>query len=143
MIQELKRDTGVVVMPWKPGAADKVVRANAVTPLIESGRVFIPKEADWLDDWMEEVVAFPASKHDDQVDSFVILLDVLSRMVVTGQQNWAAPIGDFIKAEGLAGLVGEAAFTGRPLASDPKGWAGGFGGAVSQDFNKHWNGWGS
>jgi len=138
LIQELKRDTGVPVIPWKPGAADKVARANSVTPLIEGGRVFVPEEADWLDDWLTELASFPSAKHDDQVDSFVILLDVLSRMIVTGQPNWAAPIGDFIKEPDFAGA---GAFTGQELKADPKGWAGGFG-SVSGDFDKVWNGWG-
>lgn len=145
LIQELKRDTGVPVMPWKPGANDKVARANFVTPLIEAGRVFIPEEADWLEPWMDEVVAFPNAKHDDQVDSLVILLDVLSRMVVTGQQNWAAPIADYLAQPGSV-------LSMPPINADPKGWAGGVSGfgqalltqgqRVDAFAAETWRGWG-
>ena len=40
-----------------------------VTPIIESGRVYIPKEASWLADLQHELLNFPNSKYDDQVDS--------------------------------------------------------------------------
>ena len=41
----------------------------AESPAIEGGRVLIPKDAAWLADFQHEVVLFPNSKHDDQVDS--------------------------------------------------------------------------
>ena len=46
-----------------------VARANAATPLIEAGRVYLPESASWLFDYIEELSAFPNAKHDDQVDS--------------------------------------------------------------------------
>jgi predicted phage terminase large subunit-like protein len=36
---------------------------------IEAGHVHPPKEADWLDSFLLEVLAFPNGRHDDQVDS--------------------------------------------------------------------------
>ena len=48
---------------------DKLVRLEAQTYLIEAGHVFLPKEAHWLDIFMSELLGFPNSKHDDQVDS--------------------------------------------------------------------------
>jgi phage terminase large subunit-like protein len=41
----------------------------AVTPPIEAGRVWLPKEAAWLADFQHELLHFPNGKHDDQVDS--------------------------------------------------------------------------
>lgn len=35
----------------------------------ESGAVFLPREASWLDDLPAELLAFPSGRHDDQVDS--------------------------------------------------------------------------
>jgi predicted phage terminase large subunit-like protein len=67
-IQELRRETVLPVLPVKPKSG-KVERANAVTPMIESGRVFLPDSAGWLDDFLDEVSAFPAAAHDDFVDS--------------------------------------------------------------------------
>ncbi len=36
---------------------------------IESGRFFLPKNTAFLDDFVDEMVCFPAVKHDDQVDT--------------------------------------------------------------------------
>ncbi len=57
--------------------SDKITRAQAVTPLIEAGRVFIPDRAAWLDVFLNEMAAFPAGKHDDIVDSVVQALAYL------------------------------------------------------------------
>ena len=79
LIQELRNQTGVAVIPYKV-STDKVSRLNAVTPLIEGGRVFLPRSAHWLDDFMLECQAFPNGTNDDQVDALSMGLDVLSRM---------------------------------------------------------------
>ncbi len=68
LIQELQRDTKIPVLPFKVDS-NKVARANAVTPLIEAGKVFLPENAPWLFDYLEELSAFPNAAHDDQVDS--------------------------------------------------------------------------
>ena len=48
---------------------DKITRANDVAPFIESGRVYLPEQADWLSDFITEHAQFPNGKHDDQVDT--------------------------------------------------------------------------
>ena len=48
---------------------DKWVRMEAQTPRIEAGHVLLPKEAPWLAEFLEELLAFPHGRHDDQVDS--------------------------------------------------------------------------
>jgi len=68
LIQELKRNTYIPLVPVKADK-DKVVRVNAVTPLIEAGRVCLPEYASWLYDYVEELSAFPTGEYDDQVDS--------------------------------------------------------------------------
>jgi len=68
LIQELQRETKIPVIPFKVDS-NKVARAYAVTPLIEAGRVFLPENAPWLFDYIEELSAFPNAEHDDQVDS--------------------------------------------------------------------------
>lgn len=78
IIQELKRVSGLSVIPYKV-VHDKVARVNAILPIIEGGRVFLPQEAPWLDEFMDEMVAFPAGTHDDQVDATTMAIDILSR----------------------------------------------------------------
>ena len=82
IIQELKRESGMSIIPYKI-VHDKVSRANAVLPLIEGGRVYLPENARWLDDFIDEAVTFPGGNHDDQVDALVITLDVLSRTAIS------------------------------------------------------------
>jgi predicted phage terminase large subunit-like protein len=47
----------------------KVERMSIHSPKIEAGQVHLPKDAPWLEAYMKELLAFPYSKHDDQVDS--------------------------------------------------------------------------
>ena len=79
LLQELRTESGMSVIPYKV-VNDKVARLNAVTPLIEGGRVFLPNKAGWLDDFFTEMQSFPSGKHDDIVDALSMGLDVLSRM---------------------------------------------------------------
>jgi len=79
LIQELKNQSGMAIIPYKV-STDKVTRVAAVTDLIEGGRVLLPRNAIWLDDFIEETVSFPNGTHDDQVDALSMALDKLSRM---------------------------------------------------------------
>ena len=94
LIQELKRESGVSVIPYKV-SSDKVSRLASVLPLIEGGRVFIPSAANWLDDFHDEMQTFPSGTHDDMVDALSIGLDVLARTPATGEYysppNFALP----------------------------------------------------
>lgn len=70
-IQELKRTTGLAVVPVKPQGS-KLARAESVTPLFESERVFFPENATrWRDELIEELAGFPSAKWDDQTDALV------------------------------------------------------------------------
>jgi predicted phage terminase large subunit-like protein len=68
LLQELRVGTQLPILAIKVDA-DKVTRANAVTPLVESGRCFLPASASWLSDFLEEISSFPAAPHDDMVDA--------------------------------------------------------------------------
>jgi predicted phage terminase large subunit-like protein len=78
LIQELKRETNVPVIAHKV-VFDKRMRAELVTPLIESGLVYLPREAPWLDEFLAEAAGFPGGRHDDQVDALVIALDRMAK----------------------------------------------------------------
>jgi predicted phage terminase large subunit-like protein len=47
----------------------KTDRMVAQSAKIEAGHVHLPREADWLDGFLLEMLAFPHGRHDDQVDS--------------------------------------------------------------------------
>lgn len=48
----------------------KDVRFNAACAPVEAGRLVLPREAIWLQDFKHELMGFPRAKFDDQVDSF-------------------------------------------------------------------------
>ena len=48
---------------------DKYSRAAGISSIVESGQLLLPKEAGWLDEFRRELLAFPSSRHDDQVDA--------------------------------------------------------------------------
>ncbi|MFN4309619.1 MAG: phage terminase large subunit [Ferrovibrio sp.] len=59
---------------------DKVSRANGVLGKIEEGRILLPEQAPWLQDFLKELRAFPNGRHDDQVDSMVQFIDAMTRV---------------------------------------------------------------
>lgn len=93
LIQEMQRNTRIPVLPVKVDS-NKVARANSVTPLIEAGKVFLPENASWLFDYIEELSAFPNAEHDDQVDSTTQALSFM-RM---GQEQEEVVIYDAMEA---------------------------------------------
>jgi len=67
LIQVLIGDGISHVARYSPDS-DKIMRLHAQTAVIENGFVFVPEEAPWLADYLAELAAFPAGRHDDQVD---------------------------------------------------------------------------
>ena len=76
LIQELKSSSVLPVIPVKVDS-DKVARAQAVTPLLEAGKLFLPDGASWVGDFIDELAAFPNGGHDDCVDSTTQALNFL------------------------------------------------------------------
>ena len=66
------------IIPVKPDGS-KVARAHAVSPGVEAGNVYLPREAPWLREYIEELSAFPNGAHDDQVDCTTQALKRLQR----------------------------------------------------------------
>jgi predicted phage terminase large subunit-like protein len=68
LAQELK-DAGRFHVELVPVTRDKVTRAYVQTHKFEAGHVFFLRSASYLPDLLAELLAFPQSKHNDQVDS--------------------------------------------------------------------------
>lgn len=60
---------GIRVAPVSPDK-DKVTRALPATQRMASHTTFLPADAEWLDDVLDELAAFPSGAHDDIVDNF-------------------------------------------------------------------------
>jgi predicted phage terminase large subunit-like protein len=59
---------------------DKVTRVAGVSPKVSEGRVFVPKYASWVDDFLDEVGSFNelmTHAHDDMVDTFCDQIEIL------------------------------------------------------------------
>lgn len=69
MIQDLDRTSHTCAVIGIKPKQDKETRALCQTDLLEAGRVYLPKNASWLEDYLHELTAFPRGRKDDQVDS--------------------------------------------------------------------------
>ncbi len=93
LIQALRTESSPGVpqpIAVKP-VGDKLVRLEAQTPKIEAEQVFLPKDAPWLGDFLDELLAFPKGRHDDQVDSVSQFLNWISKHQHS-THAWSPPI---------------------------------------------------
>jgi predicted phage terminase large subunit-like protein len=81
--QEIRRESDLPIFAVPPQGS-KESRAAAVCPLGEAGHVWIPENAPWASDWIEEHVSFPRGAHDDAVDTTSLALARLSKRNVWG-----------------------------------------------------------
>lgn len=73
LIDEMRR-SGIFVQDFSPGKGqDKIARLNAVADMFASGHVWFPETA-WASATVEEILAFPAGEHDDEVDTMTLAL---------------------------------------------------------------------
>ena len=82
LIQQLRRETPVPILPLKPNKKDKVTRAKEIAYYIESGMVFLPQDKDYSfnRELLTEVELFSAdgsAKHDDQCFDGLTLIATL------------------------------------------------------------------
>ena len=72
--------------PIKAITADKekMEYINAVTPLIESGKVYLLENKDWLKDFMEECEEYPNVEFDDQIDIMAKFLNEAKSKISEG-----------------------------------------------------------
>ena len=68
LIQTLQRNTRIPVIAIEP-EGDKVVRAMEVSPIVESGRVWLPEKAPWKDEFVQNAKTFPNISFLDDIDS--------------------------------------------------------------------------
>ena len=68
LVQDLKEQDIYCVKPIRP-EGDKKSRLFAQASIFDSGKVYLPTHAHWVDDFIHELTAFPSAKFDDQVDA--------------------------------------------------------------------------
>ena len=82
LVQELQLE-GFSRIEAVKALKDKVMRIAAQAAKIEAGKVLVPAHAPWLDDYLHELMMFPNSRYDDQVDS------TSQALLWFGTPNWA------------------------------------------------------
>ncbi len=74
--QEINRDGRYYLSSYQP-KLDKRTRLERVIMRFESGQFFLPEDAPWLPEFSEELLSFPETRYDDQVDAVIIALEDL------------------------------------------------------------------
>jgi len=73
LMSELKAHHGIHSIGIRP-QRDKLSRLMAISPRFQSGQIVLRENAPWLDTFTDELLRFPQSRHDDQVDSLTQLV---------------------------------------------------------------------
>jgi predicted phage terminase large subunit-like protein len=84
-----------------PTRGDKAIRAQSIRGRMASRGLHVRADAPWLAELVHELAAFPAGKHDDQVDALGLLGQLLDHMAaampepkpkppVVGIETWTA-----------------------------------------------------
>jgi len=77
LIQSLRasQDPGLPNPIARNPEVDKLTRAAGVSSMVEAGQLYLPEEGHWVAEFKKELLAFPSSRHDDQVDALSQLLE--------------------------------------------------------------------
>jgi predicted phage terminase large subunit-like protein len=126
VIQELRHEIEGLIEVSPEGG--KISRAHSVAPMLEAGNVYLPHPASapWVEEFLEEAIAFPQGRHDDQVDAMTQALNrlrqsggrfkVLESEIVIDPfpipEEWPQAFGLAIEPNGVAAVWG---------ARDPNG----------------------
>jgi len=74
LLQLLREEARLDVVGRRPNA-DKETRLSRQQGRFESGRIRLPMEADWLAEFESELLGFPHTRYDDQVDALLLGLE--------------------------------------------------------------------
>lgn len=69
--------TGIPIRKYNPRTKDKESRARSASAIYEQEKIYLPRQADWVEDFINEHTSFPRGEHDDQVDTMTQLLEDL------------------------------------------------------------------
>ena len=79
LVQDLRRETRLTGRPIRAVNvdSDKLTRALGWANVAEEGKIILVR-GPWIGAFLEEVLRFPAGRHDDQVDAVNIAVKMLS-----------------------------------------------------------------
>lgn len=79
LIQAMRQKTTLPIIPYNP-KYEKEVRAISATPTVESGNCYLPNDAPWVEDYIQEHERFPLAEHDDQVDTTSMMVEFFNML---------------------------------------------------------------
>ena len=77
----IEQNTYLNIVKMLPHKTDKITRAQSIRARMRAGGVKFDKVGDWYQAFEDECMAFPRSRHDDQVDSLAYLGLLLDKMI--------------------------------------------------------------
>jgi predicted phage terminase large subunit-like protein len=102
LVQSLQRETSLAVVPVKVDR-DKISRATAITPLLESGRLFLPETGPWIETLKAQLLSFPQGAHDDLVDALSQALNYLREQKEDQAMGWLRLLEEQSRSSGRPG----------------------------------------
>ena len=77
-------------MEWLASISDKPTRSRSFQALCAAGKVYLPVDAPWLDQFLHQHLTFPAGKFDDMVDVTSLVgrvIDKTRAAILPGKTN--------------------------------------------------------
>jgi len=105
----IKRNMYLNLHPMTP-TQDKQTRARSFQARLKAGGIRFKKEADWYMDLEDEMVRFPKSRHDDQVDA-------LSWIGLILDEVQEASTSEELEEEAYREYAADEQYTGRSLVT--------------------------
>ena len=115
LLQRLRNNppTGVPSPIGRTPRLGKVARVEAAGTMIEAGDLLLPQDAPWLATFKAEMLGFPSTRHDDQIDA----LSQLMKWVDERQWETAETAGPILLEMNDDGTYWETGEDGRHLNS--------------------------
>lgn len=66
-------------------AHDKPTRSRSIQARTSMGKVYLPEKAPWVNDFVSELLMFPAGKHDDMVDTYGLIGRMIDELLPAGK----------------------------------------------------------
>jgi predicted phage terminase large subunit-like protein len=99
VIDQLRHKIGGLC-PIEPRGS-KQARASAASAYCQSGNVYLPRGAAWVEEFIAEMCSFPMGAHDDYVDMFTQGVDQLTN----GQEFDMVAYAALVKADRMRGVA--------------------------------------
>lgn len=107
----LKTNTYININVMRPDK-DKLIRARSVQARMRAGAIKFDKDAEWYEAFERELLEFPRSKNDDQVDSFAWLgltLDLMQEALTDEEkyeEDYELEIAEIYEPAGQSSYTG-------------------------------------